>query len=151
MVSTFKPSAERVCSWSTVLRGCRLLSAVKECAARTYVEDRWAVYSWPVRDLGLSRAWSEKNEHLGGKTGKENWLIFKDHFLQAEEWSVLVSRNSGKNSRRLAWMNKELLTKIKHKKEMYRKWKQGQVTWKKYRNTAWTCRDAVRKAKAYLE
>ena len=34
---------------------------------------------------------------------------------------------------RLAWMNKELLGKLKHKKEAYRGWKQGQVAWEEYR------------------
>lgn len=28
-----------------------------------------------------------------------------------------------------AWMNKELLDKLKHKKEADRGWKQGQVAW----------------------
>ena len=30
-------------------------------------------------------------------------------------------------------MNKELLDKLKHKKEAYRGWKQGQVAWEEYR------------------
>lgn len=37
----------------------------------------------------------------------------------------------------------QLLAKLKHKKEVYRWWKQGQITWEKYRG--------VRKAKAQLE
>ena len=32
-------------------------------------------------------------------------------------------------------MNKELLDKLKHKKEAYREWKQRQVDWKEYRET----------------
>ena len=32
-------------------------------------------------------------------------------------------------------MNKELLGKVKHKKEAYRGWKQGQVAWEEYRET----------------
>ena len=42
----------------------------------------------------------------------------------------------GKNARRPAWMNKELLDKFKHKKEAYRWWKQGQIAWKEYRKKA---------------
>jgi len=32
-------------------------------------------------------------------------------------------------------MNKLLLDELKHKKEAYRVWKQGQVGWEKYRET----------------
>ena len=44
-------------------------------------------------------------------------------------------REVRQNDRRLVWMNEELLAKLKHKKEAYRRWKQGQVTWKEYRDT----------------
>ena len=47
-------------------------------------------------------------------------------------------------------MNK-LLAKIKHKKEAYRGWKQGQVTWVEYRNTVQMSRDEVRKAEAQMK
>ncbi|GAB0202852.1 mitochondrial enolase superfamily member 1 [Grus japonensis] len=48
-------------------------------------------------------------------------------------------------------MNKELLGKVKHKKEAYRGWKQGQAAWEKYRETVQAARDQVRKAKALIE
>ncbi|GAB0178772.1 mitochondrial enolase superfamily member 1 [Grus japonensis] len=48
-------------------------------------------------------------------------------------------------------MTKELLDKVKHKKEAYRGWKQGQVAWEKYRETVRAARDQVRKAKALIE
>jgi len=48
-------------------------------------------------------------------------------------------------------MNKELLDKVKHKKEAYRGWKQGQVAWEEYRETARAIRDQVRKVKALVE
>ena len=44
-------------------------------------------------------------------------------------------------------MNKELLDKLKHKKEAYRGWKQGQVAWEEYREIVRAARDQVRKAK----
>ena len=34
---------------------------------------------------------------------------------------------------------------------MYRKWKQGCVSWEKYRAVVRVCRDRVRKAKAQME
>lgn len=48
-------------------------------------------------------------------------------------------------------MNKELLKKVKHRKEAHKMWKQGQVTHEKYRDTVGVCRDGVRKAKDHLE
>ncbi|GAB0178212.1 mitochondrial enolase superfamily member 1 [Grus japonensis] len=48
-------------------------------------------------------------------------------------------------------MNKELLGKVKHRKEAYRGWKQGQVTLEEYRETVRAARDQVRKAKALIE
>jgi len=48
-------------------------------------------------------------------------------------------------------MNKEVLDKLKHKKEAYRGWKQGQAAWEEYREIAQAARDQVRKAKALIE
>ena len=45
-----------------------------------------------------------------------------------------MSKKLGKNTKGLIWMNKELLAKFKHKKEAYRRWKQGQVMWVEYRD-----------------
>ncbi|GAB0204961.1 mitochondrial enolase superfamily member 1 [Grus japonensis] len=59
--------------------------------------------------------------------------------------------NKGENTKRPPWMNKELLGKVKQKKEAYRGWKQGQVTWEEYRETVRAARDQVRKVKALIE
>ncbi|GAB0193583.1 mitochondrial enolase superfamily member 1 [Grus japonensis] len=48
-------------------------------------------------------------------------------------------------------MNTELLDKLKHKKEAYRGWKQGQVAWEQYRETVRAARNQVKKAKALIE
>ena len=48
-------------------------------------------------------------------------------------------------------MNKELLDKLKQKKEAYRGWKQGQVAWEEYREIARVAREQDRKAKALTE
>jgi len=34
---------------------------------------------------------------------------------------------------------------------VHRQWQQGQVSWEECRDTAWLCRDGVRRAKAWLE
>ncbi|GAB0206858.1 mitochondrial enolase superfamily member 1 [Grus japonensis] len=71
--------------------------------------------------------------------------------LQAQERCIPTKRKSGKTTKRPPWMNKELLGKVKHKKEAYRGWKQGQVAWEEYRETVQAARDQVRKAKALIE
>jgi len=48
-------------------------------------------------------------------------------------------------------MNKELLAKLKQKKEAYRGWKQGQAAWEEYREIVRVAREQVRKAKALTE
>jgi len=56
-----------------------------------------------------------------------------------------------KGGKRPAWLNQDLLVRLKSKKKMHRQWKQGQVSWEEYTEAAGLCRNAVRKAKAQLE
>ncbi|GAB0204419.1 mitochondrial enolase superfamily member 1 [Grus japonensis] len=88
---------------------------------------------------------------LEGRGAQDSWLIFKHHLLQAQERCIPTKRESSKNTQRPAWMNKELLGKVKQKKEAYRGWKQGQVAWEEYRETVQAAREQVRKAKALTE
>ena len=88
---------------------------------------------------------------LEGRGAQESWVIFKDHLLQAQERCIPTKRKSGKNATRPAWMNKELLDKLQHRKEAYRGWKQGQVAWEEYREIVRAARNQVRKAKAMIE
>ncbi|KGL94878.1 hypothetical protein N301_02103, partial [Charadrius vociferus] len=101
-----------------------------------------------LRDLLGRIPW---DKGLEGRGAQENWLIFKDHLLQAQEQCIPTKRKSGKNARRPAWMNKELLDNLKQKKEAYKGWKQGQVVWEEYREIVQATRDQVRKAKAQRE
>jgi len=48
-------------------------------------------------------------------------------------------------------MSKELLVELRQKRKVYRMWKDGQATWKEYRNVVRACREATRKAEAHLE
>ncbi|PKU46909.1 alpha-n-acetylneuraminide alpha- -sialyltransferase [Limosa lapponica baueri] len=48
-------------------------------------------------------------------------------------------------------MSKELLEKLKRKKEIYRMWEKGLATWEEYRNIVRACRDVTRKARDHLE
>ncbi|KFU99993.1 hypothetical protein N340_08025, partial [Tauraco erythrolophus] len=100
------------------------------------------------RDLLARIQWDEA---LEGRVAQESWLIFKDHLLQAQERCIPTKRKSGRNTRRPAWINKELLDQLGHKKKAYREWKQGQVAWEEYRAIVRATRDQVRKAKALIE
>ncbi|GAB0207304.1 hypothetical protein GRJ2_003196000 [Grus japonensis] len=88
---------------------------------------------------------------LEGRGVQESWSIFKHHFLLAQDQCILKNRKTSKGGRRPAWMSKELLEKLKGKKEVYRMWKKGLATWEEYRNVVRVCRNATRKAKAHLE
>lgn len=50
--------------------------------------------------------------------------------------SIPRCKKPGKEGKRPAWMCQELLVRLKCEKEMHRQWKQGQVSWKEYRDTA---------------
>ncbi|GAB0177211.1 hypothetical protein GRJ2_000186300 [Grus japonensis] len=105
-------------------------------------------------DVGLFRdlrGTMPRDKALEGRGAQDSWLIFKGHLLQAQERCIPTKRKSGKNARRPAWMDKDLLGKLKHKKEAYRGWKQGQVAWEEYRETVQAARDQVRKARALIE
>ncbi|KFW04519.1 hypothetical protein N327_07886, partial [Fulmarus glacialis] len=85
------------------------------------------------------------------KGAEQSWQIFKDAFHRAQELSIPTCKKSGKEGKRPAWLSRDLLVKLKGKKEMHRQWKQGQVSWEEYRDAARLCRDGVRKAKARLK
>ena len=60
-----------------------------------------------------------------------------------------MTRKANKDGRRPARLNKELLSKLEHKKEAYKKWKKSNVIQEEYKDTVRAC--SVRKAKALLE
>jgi len=82
------------------------------------------------------------------REAKLNWQIFKDAFNRAQEFSVSRCKKSGKEGKRLAWLSRDLLVKLQGKRELHRKWKQGQVSAEEHRDAAWFRRDEVGRAKA---
>ncbi|XP_028940161.1 F-BAR domain only protein 2-like, partial [Antrostomus carolinensis] len=88
---------------------------------------------------------------LDGRGAQESWLIFKHHFLQAQDQSILKSKKSSRRATTSAWLSRELLDKLKWKKEVYRTWKKGLTTWEEYKNVVRGCGDTSRKDKASLE
>ena len=85
-----------------------------------------------------------------GKGMEQSWQIFKEAFLRAQEVSIPKCSKSGKEGKRLAWLNWDLLVKLESKKKMHRQWKQGQATWEEYGDAARLCGVRVRKDKAQL-
>lgn len=54
-------------------------------------------------------------------------------------------------TRRPTWINKELLTILKCKKNAHKRWERGQVSRDEYRDTALVCKDRLGKVKSCLE
>ncbi|KFQ86553.1 hypothetical protein N337_12956, partial [Phoenicopterus ruber ruber] len=88
---------------------------------------------------------------LRDKGAEQSWQIFKEAFHRAQELSIPRCKKTSKGGKRPAWLSRDLLVKLKGKKEMHKQWKQGRVSWEEYRDAARLCRDEVRKAKARLE
>lgn len=65
--------------------------------------------------------------------------------------SFCLCKKANREGRKLGWLSKELLVKLRHKKEMHRQWKQEHVAWKEHRDAAQMYRDGIRKAKAQVE
>ncbi|GAB0208687.1 mitochondrial enolase superfamily member 1 [Grus japonensis] len=89
---------------------------------------------------------------MGGGTLK-HWdtHLAKATWVASSKLRSDASQQRESQAKRSAWMNKELLDKLKHKKEAYRGWKQGQVASEEYREIVQAARDQVRKAKALIE
>ena len=60
---------------------------------------------------------------LIGKGAEQSWQIFKKAFLRAQELSIPRCSKSEKEGKSLAWLNWDLLVKLKSKKKLYRQWK----------------------------
>ena len=60
-------------------------------------------------------------------------------------------KKSSRRGRQPLWLCKDLQLKLREKREMYRKQKQGCVAWEEYRAVVCVCRDMIRKAKVQME
>jgi len=60
---------------------------------------------------------------LSDTGAEQSWQIFKNTFHRAQELSVPRCTRSGKEGKRPAWLSRDLLVKLKGKRELYRQWK----------------------------
>jgi len=109
-----------------------------------------------IRMLNFRKANFQLCTVLVNKTSREDVLMGKSaelaallrkFFLRTQEFAISSYSKSGKEGKRLAWLNQGLLVKLKNKKKMHRWWKQ----WEENKEAARLCRDRFRKAKAQLE
>ncbi|GAB0204363.1 hypothetical protein GRJ2_002901900 [Grus japonensis] len=147
LVGNVKLKGSLGCSDQQVVE-LKIHRAVRRAQSRlTTLDFRRADFGF-FRDLLGGVPWDKA---LEGRGAQDSWLVFKDHLPQAQERCIPTKRESGKNTKRPPWVNKELLGKLKHKKEAHRGWKQGQVAWEEYRETVQAARDQVRNAKVLIE
>ncbi|GAB0206060.1 hypothetical protein GRJ2_003071600 [Grus japonensis] len=125
----------------------RILRAARRACSKLTTLDFSRADFGLFRDLLGRIPWDKA---LEGRGAQDSWLVLKGHLLQAQGRCIPTKRKSGKTTKRSAWMNKELLGKVKQKKEAYRGWKQGQVAWEEYREIVQAAGDQVRKAKALI-
>lgn len=75
---------------------------------------------------------------------------FKNHLLKAPEQAILLCHKSSKWGRP-AWLNREFLWELGHKKKIFNLWKQGQASQRDYRAAVCICMEKARKDKAHIE
>jgi len=91
------------------------------------------------------------NKTLEDQGEMQSCQIFKKAFLGAQELSIPMYSKLGKEGKRPAWLNRDLLVKLEGTKKMHRQWKQGEVSWEEHRVAAKLCMDKARKTKVHLE
>jgi len=77
--------------------------------------------------------------------------LLTDTLLRAQGLSIPQHKESSIRCRKLTWLSKNLLVKLRDKNKMYMQWKQGWVAWEEYRDIVQTFRDGRRKVKAQME
>lgn len=74
----------------------------------------------------------------GQRNGTEP-AAFKNAFLSMQELSIPKHTKSNQGGRKPAWLKKDLLVKLRDKKEMHKQWKQGIVAWEEDMDTVHVC------------
>uniref|UniRef100_A0A672UTJ2 Reverse transcriptase domain-containing protein n=1 Tax=Strigops habroptila TaxID=2489341 RepID=A0A672UTJ2_STRHB len=114
----------------------------RACSKLTALDFKKAEFGL-FRNLLSKVSWDTVLEGRGPKTA--------GRYSRITCYMLKTRRKCSRRARRPPWMDKELLRKLRGKKEAYRRWKQGQAAWEEYRSIAREARDQIRKAKAQLE
>ena len=80
---------------------------------------------WLLKELLSGIPWETV---LKGMDTEQSWQLFKDTLLRVQWLSIPRQKKSSKGGRRPLWLCKDLQLKLREKKELYRKWKQGCVS-----------------------
>ena len=67
------------------------------------------------------------------------WSVFKHCLLKAQDQAIPKYQKSSRWGRKPTWLTRDLLLELGQKKKVYGCWKQGQATWKEYRDTVCIC------------
>ena len=102
---------------------------------------------WLLKELLNGIPWETV---LKGMGAEQSWKLFKDTLLRTQ-WFSIPQQKSSRGGRRPTWLCKDLQLKLREKREMDRKWKQGCVAWEECGNVVYMCRDRIRKSKAVVE
>jgi len=73
-------------------------------------------------DFGLFRMLVERvpwERALKGEGVQVGWTFFKGEVLKAQEQAVLMGYKTNRWGRRLAWLNRELLLRLRKKRRVY--------------------------------
>jgi len=95
-------------------RGSRVISRMKTLEFR---RANFGLFKEPL--LGIPRVMV-----LEGRGVQESWLLFKNHFLHAQDRCIPLRKKSRKGGKRLAWMIKELLAELRWNRKVYGMWKE---------------------------
>lgn len=69
---------------------------------------------------------------LGDKGAEQSWQIFKEVFCRVQELAIPRNKKLEKQGKKV-WLSREMLMKLKGKKQMNKQWKLRQVIWEEYR------------------
>jgi len=113
---------------------------VKKGASKTITMDFWRA------DFGLFRMLVERvpwERVLKDKGVQEGWTISKEEVLKTQEQAVPMCRKMNQQGRRQAWLNREILLRLRKKRRVYHLRIKGQATQEEYRALVRSCREEI--------
>ncbi|KAK4826132.1 hypothetical protein QYF61_005284 [Mycteria americana] len=135
------------CSDHNIVEFGILLSMLKVSTKTKVLDFRRANFSSLRAQLG-GIPWEASMEDKGAS---ECWEFFKNALLEAQNQFIPFKGKGSRQSKRPPWLNCELLSLLRTKREAYQRWKSRRIPVENYKGIVRPCRDAVRKAKAQLE